>query len=142
MTHHARLPRMQPEALFGHGWSGRGVGVLAHMLVFRRQGHQVAEEGSGDEALFPWCASPRGRSARHVWMESCAANCRCHVLGVGPSCVLPSQGHASPASEVTVPRGPGRGGLSKLGPDCVRNRLFHLFQTHKAGFVPESSDVW
>lgn len=54
---------------------------------------------------------PHGEMCRELQTPACS---------VGDQLSVPCDGPAHPASEVTVPNVPGRGGLCKLGPRCLR----------------------
>lgn len=112
--------------------------------VFRRQEHEVAEgdsEGKKDASslkskLFPWYAFPYGISPHYIWIERCAENHR-HPHALRGACLrLPCHGLASSASELTVPSVPGRGGLCKLGPDCLRQPPFPLTSNSQGRIRP------
>lgn len=75
--------------------------------------------------IFPWYTSPRGISPHLIWTERCAENSNPTCTAWGPA-GCPCHSLAYSASEVTVPSVPGREGLSKLGPNCLRQLSFPL----------------
>ena len=104
----------------------------------------MAEEDSGAKEdvsflkskLFPWYTFPYGISPHYIWIERRAENHR-HPHALRGACLrIPCHGLASSALEVTVPSVPGRGGLYKLGPDCLRQLPFPLTSNSQGRIHP------
>lgn len=135
MARHECLPCIQLKALLGHGWRSRGEKCPGTSRWVSLEGKNTKWQRetwgarSTQHAGKPAISLVRisiwdkptlhmgGEMYRELQIPTCSAwdpaECSRHSL-------------ASSASEVTVPSVPGRGGLSKQGPNCLRQLPFPL----------------